>query len=58
MIVMEKRLGMKVICEGVETESQTLFLKKSNCDQIQGYYYGKPMDEESFNRFAEEMIIK
>lgn len=58
MIVMAKRLGMQVICEGVETESQTIFLKKANCDQIQGYYYGKPMDEASFNRFAEEMIIK
>lgn len=56
MIIMAKRLGMKVICEGVETESQTLFLKKAMCDQIQGYYYGKPMDEESFNKFAEKLL--
>ncbi len=58
MISMAKRLGMKVICEGVETESQAKFLKSANCDQIQGYYYGKPMDEESFNNFAADSVIK
>lgn len=58
MIEMAKRLGMKVICEGVETESQTMFLKSAHCDQIQGYYYGKPMDEESFNKFAEKLLTK
>lgn len=58
MIAMAKRLGMKVICEGVETESQTAFLKNAKCDQIQGYYYGKPMDEESFNKFAEKLLSK
>jgi EAL domain-containing protein (putative c-di-GMP-specific phosphodiesterase class I) len=43
---------MNVICEGVETQSQSAFLKEVNCDVIQGYYYGKPMDEESFNEFT------
>lgn len=58
MIAMAKRLGMKVICEGVETESQTLFLKNAKCDQIQGYYYGKPMDEETFNQFVKNLLIQ
>lgn len=58
MIAMAKRLGMKVICEGVETESQMMFLKRSMCDQIQGYYYGKPMDEDSFNKFVEKLFAK
>lgn len=56
MIAMAKHLGMKVICEGVETESQTLFLKDTMCDQIQGYYYGKPMDEKSFDTFANKLL--
>lgn len=56
MILMSKRLGMKVICEGVETQSQALFLKNVHCDQIQGYYYGKPMDEETFNDFANKLL--
>ncbi|MCH5194283.1 MAG: EAL domain-containing protein [Oscillospiraceae bacterium] len=58
IIAMAKRLGMKVICEGVETEAQTEFLKEAKCDQIQGYYYGRPMDEESFNRFVAEHIVR
>ena len=58
MIIMAKRLGMNVICEGVETESQMVFLKDAKCDLIQGYYYGKPMDEETFNKFVEKLIVK
>ncbi|MCH5185909.1 MAG: bifunctional diguanylate cyclase/phosphodiesterase [Oscillospiraceae bacterium] len=58
MIGMAKRIGMKVVCEGVETKSQADFLKSVQCDRIQGYYYGKPMDEESFNLFAEKMPVK
>lgn len=56
MISMAKRLGMKVICEGVETETQMTFLKRANCDQIQGYYYGKPMDEATFSQFVEKLM--
>ena len=58
IIAMAKRLGMKVTCEGVETESQTEFLKEAQCDQIQGYYYGRPMDEESFNKFVAAHVVK
>lgn len=58
MILMSKRLGMKVICEGVETQSQARFLKDVQCDQIQGYYYGRPMDEDSFNSFVEHILTK
>ena len=58
MIAMAKRLGMKVVCEGVETESQMVFLKDAQCDLIQGYYYGKPMDEETFNKFVEKLTVK
>lgn len=56
VIAMARRLGMKVICEGVETEAQAIFLKNVRCDQIQGYYYGKPMDEESFNIYAKKRM--
>lgn len=58
IITMAKQLGMKVICEGVETELQTAFLKNTQCDQIQGYYYAKPMAEEDFDRFVENLMEK
>jgi diguanylate cyclase (GGDEF)-like protein len=36
-------LGLKVIAEGVETECQFEFLKNRVCDEVQGYYFYKPM---------------
>jgi diguanylate cyclase (GGDEF)-like protein len=36
-------LGLKVIAEGVESELQHDFLTKSSIDEIQGFYYYKPM---------------
>ncbi|AFA48192.1 EAL domain-containing protein [Acetobacterium woodii] len=47
MIHLAKRLGLKVIAEGVETGAQKNFLKNENCDEIQGYYYYKPMSSEA-----------
>ena len=38
-----KSLGVKVVCEGVETKSQYDFLKKLNIDFVQGYYLCKPL---------------
>lgn len=43
IIAMAHHLELKVIAEGVETESQVAFLKKSRCDEFQGYYFAKPM---------------
>ncbi len=36
-------LGIKVIAEGVEKKEQLAFLKKNNCDYVQGYYCSKPL---------------
>ncbi len=35
-------LHVTITAEGVETESQAAMLKKWGCDQVQGFYYGKP----------------
>lgn len=42
-IALAKELGLHVTAEGVEQEEQVEFLKKLDCDSIQGYYYAKPM---------------
>ncbi len=42
-ISMAKDLQMEVIAEGIETEEHVEFLKNSNCDVGQGFYFSKPM---------------
>lgn len=43
IILMAHNLGFKVIAEGVETEQQMQFLIDKSCDQMQGYYFSKPV---------------
>jgi len=38
-----KKLDLKVIAEGVEDEAQMSFLRAHECDEIQGYYFSKPL---------------
>ena len=44
-----------LIAEGVETREQVEMLKQMGCDQVQGYYYAKPMPEEDLMVFLENM---
>lgn len=52
VIMLSKLLNMKVVAEGVETEEQIIELRKMNCDEIQGFYYAKPMPEKEFTEYV------
>jgi diguanylate cyclase (GGDEF)-like protein len=46
IIQLAKILDLRVLAEGVETETQLKFLKESGCDEVQGYYFYRPMKAE------------
>jgi len=54
IISMAKSLRLEVIAEGVETEQQLEFLRTNFCDDIQGYHFSKPLNEEDFKRFISQ----
>lgn len=48
VVTMADKLDLGLLAEGVETKEQTELLQSIGCDQVQGYYYAKPMPEEEF----------
>lgn len=43
MIVLTRQLKLTVVAEGVETEAQQNFLRDNDCDEYQGFLFGKPL---------------
>jgi diguanylate cyclase (GGDEF)-like protein len=52
IVSLAHNLNLKVVGEGVETAAQFDFLKTHACDEVQGYYFAKPMPASEFERFA------
>lgn len=48
IISLAQKIDLEVVAEGVEFKEQYEILKKQNCDKIQGYYFSKPLSEETF----------
>jgi diguanylate cyclase (GGDEF)-like protein/PAS domain S-box-containing protein len=54
ILVMAHSLGLKVIAEGVETREQLDFLLEQDCDEIQGYYFSKPLPKDDLTKLLKE----
>ncbi len=50
IVALGHNLGLKVVAEGVENEQQLEFLRDNQCDELQGYYFAKPMSASDFAR--------
>jgi len=44
IISLGHNLGLRVVAEGVETEAQVRFLRRHSCDEVQGFFYGEPVE--------------
>lgn len=55
IITLSQSLGLRVVAEGVEDEQQLMILKRMRCDEIQGFYYSKPMSSIHFEQFLHKM---
>ncbi len=56
MIQMAHDLGLRVIVEGVETREQVEILRDYGCDEIQGYYYSRPVPPEEFETLLRQGV--
>ncbi len=48
VVALARTLGLRVVAEGVELEAQVKVLEHLNCDQVQGYFFGRPLDVAEF----------
>jgi len=56
IIALADSLKLDIIAEGVETMEQKAFLVENGCNNIQGFYYSKPISTEEMYRFLQKQI--
>lgn len=54
IINLARSLKLRVIAEGVETQSQLDFLRGHGCDEIQGFYFSRPLPATELGKLREE----
>lgn len=58
IINLAKSLNLSVMAEGVETQKQMEFLNQKMCDDVQGYYYYKPMPADEFTEVLKDIELQ
>ncbi len=52
IIQLARSLGMRTIAEGVETAAQLDYLREQGCDEVQGYYFSRPLAADAFEAYV------
>ena len=52
VIHMASSLGLQTIAEGVETAGQLAFLHEQGCNEVQGYFFSRPLPTDQFEQFV------
>lgn len=53
-IDLSKKLGIHIVAEGIETQEQLAFLRKAQCDMVQGYIFSKPLSIADFEAWIQK----
>ncbi|NCN69523.1 MAG: EAL domain-containing protein [Betaproteobacteria bacterium] len=54
IINLASSMGLQTIAEGVETASQLAYLRLQGCDEVQGYYFSRPVPADAFEAFVQQ----
>ncbi|SFG64715.1 putative bifunctional diguanylate cyclase/phosphodiesterase [Neptunomonas qingdaonensis] len=57
IIAMARSLHLRVVAEGIETQAQAAFLQDQDCDELQGFLYSRPIDDQAFDQLLRKGII-
>ena len=58
VVAMGRRMGLRVVAEGVETEGERAVLERLGCDVGQGYGLGRPMPATALEQFLEDAALR
>ena len=58
IITLGHELGLKVVAEGVETQANYEFLQQHHCDEIQGYYFSRPVPAPNMEILLRRMMTE
>jgi diguanylate cyclase (GGDEF)-like protein/PAS domain S-box-containing protein len=56
IISMGRSLKLRVVAEGVETKEELEFLQAHDCDEVQGYYFSRPVPAADFGKLLENSL--
>ena len=58
VISMARALNLRVVAEGVETEAQLAFLRRENCEVVQGFLHSRPVSAAEFESSLRARIVR